>query len=143
MPPSSPAGPARPYRARMASWDDVARLALTLPEATERGSYGQTRSWRVRDKAFAWERPLRPKDIAELGDAAPAGPVLAVRVADVGARNALIADSPTIYFTTAHFAGYPAVLVRLDAIDVDELAEALDEGWACRAPQRLLAQHRA
>jgi hypothetical protein len=126
----------------MATWDDVARLALALPEATERGSYGDTRSWRVRDKAFAWERPLRPKDIAELGDAAPAGPVLAVRVADVGARDALIADSPAVYFTTSHFDGYPAVLVRLDAIDETELAEALDEAWACRAPRRLVATHR-
>ena len=126
----------------MATWDDVARLALALPEATEGASYGETRSWRVRDKAFAWERPLRPKDLAELGDTAPTGPVLAVRVADVGARDALLADSPAVYFATSHFAGYPAVLVRLDAIDVGELAEALDEAWACRAPRRLVAAHR-
>jgi hypothetical protein len=126
----------------MAGWDDVARLALALPEATEGGSYGETRSWRVRDKAFAWERPLRPKDLAELGDAAPTGPVLAARVPDVGARAELIADSPAVYFTTAHFTGYPAVLVRLDAIGVEELAELLDQAWTCRAPRRLAAQHR-
>ena len=126
----------------MAGWDDVARISLALPEATESPSYGGTRSWRVRDKAFAWERPLRRADLAELGDRAPAGPVLAVRVPDVGARDALIADSPGIYFTTAHFDGYPAVLVRLDEIDADELAEVLDEAWSCRAPRRLVAQHR-
>jgi hypothetical protein len=127
----------------MATWDDVARLALALPEATEGRSYGETRSWRVRDKAFAWERPLRRKELAELGDAAPAGPVLGAHVPDVGARTALIADSPDVYFTTAHFAGYPAVLIRLDAIDAEELAEVLDEAWACRAPRRLVAGHRA
>jgi hypothetical protein len=126
----------------MASWDDVARIALALPEAVEAGSYGDTRSWRVRDKAFAWERPLRPRELAELGDAAPSGPVLAVRVPDVAARGELIADSPGVYFTVTHFAGYPAVLVRLDEIDAGELAELLDEAWACRAPKRLLAQHR-
>jgi hypothetical protein len=106
---------------------------------TEGGSYGDTRSWRVRDKAFAWQRPLRKADLAELGDAAPTGPVLAARVPDVGARSALIADSPAVYFTVAHFTGYPAVLVRLDAIDVEELAELLDEAWTCRAPKRLAA----
>jgi len=126
----------------MATWDDVARLALALPEATEGTSYGATRSWRVREKAFAWERPLRTADLAELGDAAPAGPVLAVRVADLAARGDLVADSPDVYLTTSHFAGYPVVLVRLAAIGVDELAEALDEAWACRAPRRLVAQHR-
>jgi hypothetical protein len=126
----------------MATWDDVARLASALPEVTEGGSYGGTRSWRVRDRAFAWERPLRAKDLAELGDAAPSGPVLAARVPDVGARAALIADSPAVYFSTAHFAGFPAVLVRLTEIDVAELAELLDEAWSCRAPRRLVAEHR-
>ena len=126
----------------MATWDDVARLALALPEVTEGASYGGTRSWRVRDRAFAWERPLRPADLAELGDAAPEGPVLGVRVADVAARDELVADSPAVYLTTSHFAGYPEVLVALDAIGVEELAEVLDEEWACRAPRRLVAQHR-
>jgi hypothetical protein len=126
----------------MASWDDVARIALALPEATQGTSYGETRSWRVRDQAFAWERPLRKTDLAELGDAAPAGPVLAVRVPDVGARAALIGDSPGVYFTTAHFAGFPAVLIRLDEISAEELAEVLDEAWACRAPRRLVAEQR-
>ena len=126
----------------MAGWNDVARIASALPEASEGSSYGDTRSWRVRDKAFAWERPLRRADLTELGDDAPAGPVLAVRVPDVGARDALIADSPGVYFTTAHFAGFPAVLVRLDEIEVGELEEVLDEAWSCRAPRRLVAQHR-
>jgi hypothetical protein len=126
----------------MATWDDVARLALALPEATEGPTHGGNRSWRVRDKQFAWQRPLRPRDLAELGDAAPTGPVLGAYVPDVGARTALIADSPGVYFTTAHFAGHPSVLVRLAEIDAAELAELLDEAWACRAPRRLVAEHR-
>jgi hypothetical protein len=63
-------------------------------------------------------------------------------VPDVPAGGELVADSPGVYFTITHFAGYPAVLVRLDEIDAGELAELLDEAWACRAPKRLLAQHR-
>jgi hypothetical protein len=125
----------------MATWDDVARLALALPEATEAPSHSGTRSWRVGDKAFAWERPLRRADVAELAHPQD-GPVLAVRVPDIGARDELVADSPDVYFATAHFAGYPAVLVWLDAIDVAELGEVLDEAWCCRAPRRLLARHR-
>src|SRR3954466_10941333 len=127
----------------MASWDDVARIARRLPETTEGPTHDQNRSWRVRDKAFAWERPLRKADLAELGSAAPAGPVLAARVPDVGARTELIADSPGVYFTTGHFTGFPAVLVDLAAIDVPELTELLTEAWACRAPKRLVAQHRS
>jgi hypothetical protein len=89
---------------------------------------------------FVWERPLRTKDLAELGDAAPSGPVLAARVPDEGAKLALIAEEPDVYFTTAHFTGYPAVLCRLERLDGEALAELIGEAWACRAPRRLLAQ---
>jgi len=124
----------------MADWDDVVRLALALPAATEGTTYGH-RSWQVSGRAFAWERPLRPADVAELGEVAPVGAVLALRVPDVGARQVLVADSPGVYFSTTHFAGFPAVLVRLAQIEVAELAEVLTEAWACRAPRRLVAQH--
>ena len=125
----------------MASWDDVARVCLALPATTEQPSYGGARSWRVRDKAFVWERPLRRKDLAELGDAAPDGPALAAYVPDEGAKAALIADEPDVYFTTSHFDGYPAVLCRLDRLDAQALTELVSEAWACRAPRRLLAEH--
>jgi hypothetical protein len=125
----------------MATWDDVARVCLALPETTEGTSWG-SRSWRVRGKAFVWERPLRAKDRAELGAAAPAGPVLGATVPDEGAKAALIAEEPDTYFTTSHFDGYAAVLCRLDALDEESLTELAGEAWACRAPRRLLAQHR-
>ena len=124
----------------MPTWDDVARICLALPETTEVNSRGM-RQWRVRDKLFAWERPLRRRDLVELGDAAPTGPVLATRVPDEGAKFALIAEEPDVYFTTHHFDGYPAVLCRLDRLDAQSLTELAAEAWACRAPRRLVAEH--
>jgi hypothetical protein len=125
----------------MATWDDVSRACLALPETTELVRPDGLRSWRVRDKAFAWERPLRKKDLAELGDAAPTGPVLAAHVPDEGAKTALITEEPDVYFTTSHFDGYSAVLCRLDELDARSLTELVTEAWACRAPKRLVAQH--
>ncbi len=122
----------------MATWDDVRRLALALPETAEATSYGSA-AWKVRDVLFVWERPLRRGDVEALGDAAPAGPVLAARVPDLGAREALIAGDPTVFFTTPHFDGYPAVLVQLDRIGLDDLTELVTEAWLARAPKRLAA----
>jgi hypothetical protein len=125
----------------MATWEEVSAACLALPESVETTSREGQRQWRVRDKSFAWERPLRRRDLEELGDAAPGGPVLAARVPDEGAKRALVAAEPAVYFTTHHFDGYPAVLVRLDAIDGDALAELVGEAWACRAPRRLVDEH--
>ncbi len=85
-----------------------------------------------------WERPLRDKEVTELGDAAPDGPILAARVEHVGAKEALLADDPGVYFTTSHFEGYAAILVRLDRIALDELEEVITEAWLARAPKRLV-----
>jgi len=125
----------------MTSLDDVATACLALPETSEVVSRG-ARQWRVKDKLFVWERPLRRSDLEELGDAAPSGIVLGARVPDEGAKAALIADDPGVYFTTSHFDGYPAVLVRLDRLDASGLSELVEDAWACRAPRRLLAEHR-
>jgi hypothetical protein len=70
---------------------------------------------------------------------------LGVRVVDEGVKHALIADNPEVYFTTPHFNGYPAILVRLARIDAGELEEIVTEAWLDRAPKRLskkwLAEH--
>jgi hypothetical protein len=120
----------------MATWEDVERIALALPETTE-GISREQRHWRVKDKGFVWERPLRRSDLEALGDSAPDGPILGVRVEHLMAKDALLADDPDVYFTTPHFDGYPAVLVRLDRISVDELQEVIVEAWLVRAPKRL------
>ena len=119
----------------MATWEDVERLALAMPETTERVSR-DLRQWCVKDKLFVWERPLRKTDLAALGDAAPGGPILGVRVEHEGVKQALVADEPGVFFTTPHFDGYPAVLVRLEEIGVDELEELVVEAWLDRAPRR-------
>jgi hypothetical protein len=124
----------------VASWDDVRRLALALPETDERVVHGNT-SWRVRDKGFVWERPLRRGDLEALGADAPTGPIRGVRVEHLVAKEALIADDPGVFFTTPHFDGYAAVLVRLDKIAVDELEEVIVEAWLTRAPKRVAKEY--
>ena len=124
----------------MSGWDDVRRIALALPQTSERTSWGNA-SWRVRDKSFVWERPLRQADLRALGDAAPSGPILGARVEHVGAKEALLADDPAVYFTTPHFDGYPAILVRLDVIGVDALEEVIVEAWLVQAPKRLAREY--
>lgn len=121
----------------MATWDDVRRIVRPLPETVERSSRDGLLEWRVKDKLFTWERPLRRADLQALGDEAPEGPILAAHVPDLGAKEALLADDTTVYFTTPHFNGYAAILVRLDRIVVPELEELLVEAWLNRAPKRL------
>jgi hypothetical protein len=125
----------------MATWDDVRRLALALPETAERVSRDGLAAWDVRDKTFAWERPLRPADRKALGPAAPEGPVLAARVPDLGAKEALLAEAGDTWFTTPHFQGYPAILVRLDQATTADLEELLVEAWLSRAPKRLAKEY--
>jgi hypothetical protein len=117
----------------MATWDDIRAIAATLPETVERSP----RNWRARDKSLAWERPLRRADLDALGADAPDGDILGVRVADVGVAEALVADDPAVYFTTPHFDGYPAVLVRLEAITPDELRDLLRDAWLARVTRKM------
>jgi hypothetical protein len=121
----------------MATWDHVRRIALDLPETSERVSR-DLRQWVVKDKLFVWERPLRRSDYEALGDAAPSGPILGARVEHLGAKEALLANDQGVFFTTPHFDGYPAILVRLDEVGADDLDEVIVEAWLCRAPKRLV-----
>lgn len=122
----------------MATWDDVRGLALALPgveEATSRG----TAVWRV-GKLVVWDRPLRARDREELGVDTAEGPILGAAVADEGEKRALILAEPKFFFTVNHFDGYPAVLVRLDAIPRDRLAEVITDAWLAVAPKKLVAE---
>ena len=123
----------------MPTWDDVTELALRLPETT----YGTDKSgylkWEVRNKYYAWERPLRKRDLEDLGDAAPDGPILGVKVADLNEKRGLIGSNPRVFFTVPHFADYPAVLVLIEHIDLDQLGEILADAWLTSAPKKLAA----
>ncbi|HET6895902.1 MAG TPA: MmcQ/YjbR family DNA-binding protein [Candidatus Baltobacteraceae bacterium] len=120
----------------MATWSDVSRIALALPGVTEEPSYGGTRSWKVNDKGVVWERPLRKADLDWLGERAPKGPVLGVRVPETEMKEVLLKADPNVFFTTPHFDGYPAVLIRLDKISLKQLKDVILEAWLCRAPKR-------
>lgn len=124
----------------MPTLDDVARIALALPETSEGVSRGW-RQWLVRKKLFVWERPLLGPDLKALGDAAPGGPILGARVEHEGAKAALIADDPEVFFTTPHFEGYPAILVQLDRVAPAVLEEVVVEAWLDRAPKRVAAAY--
>jgi hypothetical protein len=129
----------------MASWEEVAAIALALPETVEQPLHGW-RTWRVRKKLVIWERPLSEKEVRQLGGvepegSAPDGEVLAARVPDEEAKLALIESEPEIYFTTPHFDRSATVLVRLDRIPRADLEEAIVEAWLTRAPKRIAAAY--
>jgi hypothetical protein len=128
----------------MATWEDVRRIALALPETFERTTHG-TLDWRVRDKradrSFAWERPLRRADLEASGAAAPQGAILGVRVPDLAAKEAVLASDPDFCFTTPHFDGHASVLVQLDRVDAESLREMVVEAWLCRAPKDLAQKY--
>ncbi len=124
-----------------ASFDDVARTALTLPDVTEADRRGN-RTWLVAGKGFAWERPFSGADLRRFGHATPpAGPILAVRVADLDDKAAVLAANPRAFFTIAHFDGYAAVLIRLRLVGRQALAEAVVDGWLACAPPKLARQY--
>ena len=124
----------------MATWDDVRALALALPETSEHFSHGGAQ-WKVRAKGFVWERPLRRADLDALAIDAQTGPVLGAATEDEAVKFALIAEDPSVFFTTPHFDGYAAVLVHLDRISKRRLAEVVAEAWAAAAPAKLLREH--
>ena len=119
----------------VADLDEVARLAMDLPEVTEGERHGH-RTWSVAGKAFAWERPFSKADIRRFGDARPPdGPILAVRVEDLSEKEAVLAANPRAFFTIRHFDGYSAVLVQLKLVTKRALRDAIVDGWmACSPP---------
>lgn len=110
----------------MVSVDDVRRIAVGLPGTTEQESYGGRPSWRTKPRMFTWVRE-DPE-------------ALVVWVESVEERDALIAAEPAKFFTTPHYDGQPIVLVRLDAVELDEATELITESYRLRAPASLVNQ---
>jgi len=121
----------------VATLDDVARMALDLPEVTENERRG-TRTWVVAGKTFAWERPFSKADIRRFGDETPPdGPILAVRVEDLGEKEAVLAANPDAFFTIPHFDGFSAVLIQVRDVAGPALRDALADAWLACAPPKL------
>ena len=121
----------------MVTFDDVARMVSELPEVTEGERFGN-RTWFVGKKGFAWERPFSKTDIKRFGDEIPPdGPILDVRVDDLGEKEAVLAANPKAFFTIPHFEGYEAVLIQLKKATKRAVWEAVTDGWLACAPPRL------
>ena len=122
----------------MADQSDVRRLALALPdtsEATDRFAFSVANRGKAKGFAWVWLERIDPK-AARI----PQPSVLAVRVSGEEEKEALIAAAPEVYFTEPHYNGFPAVLVRLEVIDLDELEELLTEAWRIQAPRKLVKE---
>ena len=125
----------------MATLEEVDQIASALPKVTISERYGN-RTWFVAGKFFAWERPFSKADIKRFGDATPPdGPILAVRVADLGEKDAVLAAQPNGFFTIPHCDGFPAVLIQLKRVGKRNLREAITDAWLACAPPKLAEQY--
>jgi hypothetical protein len=118
----------------LSTQEDVCAIALSLPEVTESDSeFG----FRVAGRKFVslWRERVDPKK-----PKVPNAEVVVVHVADLGEKEGLLASEPAKFFTTAHYDGYKAVLVRLPKVDVEELTELITDSWRLQAPTRLVEE---
>ena len=126
---------------------DLDELALAMPQATKELSEDGRPSYHVHGKLFCFHRRERPDAIdPETGERM--ADVLMFRVADLDEKDLILADDRGLYFTTPHFNGYPAVLIRspaLEQIDREELRDLVVGAWLTRAQKRVakawLAEH--
>ena len=131
----------------MTDLTDLDELALSLPQATKELSDDGRPAYLVHGKLFCCQRGRR-RDAVDPETGERLDDVLMFRVADLGVKELLLSDGRGVYFTTPHFDGYPAVLVRipnLARLERDELADLVAEAWLTRAQKRVarawLAEH--
>jgi hypothetical protein len=122
-------------RTSIMTFDDVDAFATALPGVTVGARWGN-RTWLVKDKGFAWQRPLSKADIKRLGDEqVPTGELLAVKVESLDAKDALLAMAPPGFFTIAHFQNYPAILIELRKARAKDVKAALLDAYQLQAPE--------
>ena len=122
----------------MADEADVRRIALALPdtiEVVDRFGFSVLNKGKAKQLAWLWKERVDPKKAR-----VPNHDVLAVRVASEGDKAALLAADSEKFFTEPHYNGFPAVLIRLAAIGVDELEELIVDAWRCQAPRALVKE---
>jgi hypothetical protein len=131
----------------MATMADLDELALALPQTTKEVSDEGRPAYLANGKLFCCHRNRR-RDAVDPDTGERLDDVLMFRVADLGVKELMLADERGVFFTTPHFAGYPAVLIRipdLARLDRDELRDTVVEAWLTRAPKRVakawLAEH--
>lgn len=120
----------------MTTQADVRRIALALPgteEAADRFAFSVRNTGKRKEFAWVWMERINPKK-----PRVPNAGMIAVRVANLGQRDAMLSADQVKFFTEPHYAGFPAVLVRLKAVTVADLKVLLTEGWRCQAPADLV-----
>ncbi len=126
----------------MASTNDAAAIAEALPDVTLGVKYGN-RTLLVGGRGFAWQRPFSKADVKRFGSApVPSGPILAVRVADLPTKDALLAEQLPGVFTIPHFDNYSALLIRLDAVGMRTLKRLITDAWLATVPDFMARSYR-
>jgi hypothetical protein len=123
----------------MATMDDLDALAMAMPQTTREVSADGRPSYLVHGKMYCFHRSRRP-DAVDPKSGERMDDVLMFRVAGLEEKELLLSDGRGLYFTTPHFRGYPAVLVRIPDLarfDRDELSDLVAEAWLTRAQKRL------
>jgi hypothetical protein len=119
----------------MADLEDVRRIALSLPDTKDDGGFSVRNNTKHRGFAWVWMERVDPKKAR-----VPCPDVIAIRTAGLDEKESLLAMDPEKYFTEPHYNGYPAILVRLANVELDELEELLTDGWRCQAPKALVKE---